>query len=47
MALRSSGTALLKGLLLGQVFLDHKSIIFISSNEDRTAGASSVQYSDT
>lgn len=30
LALRSSGTVLLKGLLLSQVFLDRKSIIFLS-----------------
>lgn len=44
--LRSSGTVLLKGLLLDQVSLDHKNIIFISSNEDKFHGAFSVQYSD-
>lgn len=36
----------LKGLLLDQVSLDHKIIIFISSNEDKFHGAFSVQYSD-
>lgn len=46
-ALRGSGTVLLKGLLLGQVFLDYKSIIFSSWNKDKTPGASSVQYSDS
>lgn len=46
-SLRSSSTVLLKGLLLSQVLLDHKSIIFVSSDEDKTPGASSVQYSDS
>lgn len=44
--LRSSGTVLLKGLLLSQVSLDHKNIIFISLNEDKFHGTFSAQYSD-
>lgn len=36
----------LKGLLLDQVSLDHKIIIFISSNEDKFHGAFSVQHRD-
>lgn len=41
-SLRSSGTVLLKGLLLDQVSLDHKNVIFISSNEDKFHGAFST-----
>lgn len=46
-SLGSSGTAPLERLLSGQVFLDHKSITFISSNDDKTPGASTVWYSDS